>query len=40
LRIGCCGEYLGLRGKREEGSGENYIMRGLMIYTAYPILFG
>jgi len=38
--MGCCGEYLGVRGKREQMSGENYTMRGLMICTAHPILFG
>jgi hypothetical protein len=28
--------------KRDEvtGSGENFIMRSLMIFTAHPILFG
>jgi hypothetical protein len=26
--------------KREEVTGENYIMRGLMICTPHPILFG
>jgi len=26
--------------KRDEGSGENYKMRSLMICTAHPILFG
>jgi hypothetical protein len=30
----------GLRGTRLQGSGENYIMRSLMICTFYPILFG
>jgi len=33
LRIECLGEYLGLRGKRYQGSGEKYIMRSLMICT-------
>jgi len=26
--------------KREEGSGENYIMRSIMINTLQPVLFG
>jgi hypothetical protein len=26
--------------KRDEGSGENYITRNLMICTPHPILFG
>jgi hypothetical protein len=39
LRIGCSEEYLGLRGMREQGNGENYIMRSLMICTPHPILF-
>ena len=39
LRIGCWGEYLGLRGTRWPGSGENYIMRSLMICTAHQIFF-
>jgi hypothetical protein len=30
---------LGLRGKRIQGSGENYIMRSIMICTLHPILF-
>jgi len=30
LRVGCWGEYLGLRGMSEQGNGENYIMRSLM----------
>jgi len=38
LRIGCWGEYLGLRGTRWPGSGENYIMRSL-ICTAHLIYF-
>jgi len=40
LRIGCWGEYLGLRGTRWQGSGDNYIMRGLIICTRHPILIG
>jgi len=32
--------YLGLRGTKQQESGENYIMRSLMICTAHPILFG
>ena len=39
-RIGCLGEYLGLRGLEWQGSSENYIMRSLMICTPHPILFG
>ena len=31
---------MGLRGAREQWSGENYIMRSLMICTAHKILFG
>ena len=38
LRIGCWGEYLGLRRTRWQGSGVTYIMRILM--TAHQILFG
>ena len=34
------GEYLCLRGTMWQGSGENYIMRSLMICTPHPILFG
>ena len=34
------GEYLGLRGKRKQGNGENYIVRSLMICTHQPILCG
>ena len=30
---------MGLRGKRCQGSGENYIMRSLMISTAHQIRF-
>ena len=33
-------DYLGLRGTRLQGNGENYIMRSLMSCTAHPILFG
>ena len=40
LRIGCWGEYLGLREMRKQGSGENYIMRNLMVCTPHPILIG
>jgi len=36
----CWGEYLGLRGMRSQGNGENYIMRSLVICTPYPILCG
>ena len=39
LRTGCWGEYLGLRGMRCKGSGENYIMRSFMIHTPHQILF-
>jgi len=31
LRIGCWGEYLGLRGTSWQGNGENYIMRSLTL---------
>ena len=37
---GCWGEYLGLRGTGYPESGENYIMRNLMICTPHPILCG
>ena len=40
LRIGCWGEYLGLRGTRWQWSWENYITRSLLICTANPIFFG
>ena len=39
LRIGCWGEYLGLRRRRQQGNGENYTMRHLMICTPHPIFF-
>jgi len=29
---------LGLRGTRQQGNGENYIMKSLGIFTPYPIL--
>jgi len=31
---------LGLRGTRQQRSGENYIMRSLMIFTRHLIMFG
>ena len=34
------GEYLGLRGTRSDGSGENSITRNLMICTAQTIYLG
>ena len=37
LRRGCGGEYLGLRGTREQGSEENYIIRSLTICTAHQV---
>ena len=40
VRIGWWGEYLGLRGTRQQRSGEKYIMRNLTICTPHPILFG
>ena len=40
LRIGCWGEYLDLRRTRWQGSGLNFIIRRLMIYTPHQILFG
>ena len=40
LRIGCWGEYLGLRGTMWKGSGENYIMKSLMFCTAQPTSLG
>jgi len=33
LRIGCCGRYLGLRRTRQQGNGEDYVTRCLMIST-------
>jgi len=40
-RATCCWEeYLGLRGTRLQGNGENYIMRSFMMCTADPMLFG
>jgi hypothetical protein len=38
LRIGCW-DYLGLRGTKYQGSGENYKMRSIVIFT-HQILFG
>ena len=38
LRTGCWGEHLGLRGTGKQESGENYIMRSLMICTHHTIL--
>ena len=38
--IGCWGECFGLRGTRLQGSGENCIMRSLMICTPHQILSG
>jgi len=32
-------KYLGQRGTRKQGSGENYIMRSLVISTPHQILF-
>ena len=40
LTVGCWGRYLGLRGTRWNGSGEDYIMRSFMLCTAHRILFG
>ena len=40
LRIGCWGEYLGLKGTREWGNGETHLMRSLVICTPHPLLFG
>jgi hypothetical protein len=37
LKIGREGEYSGLTVTRYQGSGENYIMRSLMICTPHPI---
>jgi hypothetical protein len=37
LRIGCWGIYLGLRGTRWQGNGENYIMRSLVICITHQI---
>ena len=38
LRIGCWGEYLGLRGTMWRGGGENYIRRSLMICNPHSTL--
>ena len=38
-RIGCWGWCLGLSGKGQQGSGENYVVGNLMICTAHQILF-
>ena len=40
LRVGCWGEYLDLRGLRQERSAETYIKRSLIIWTPQQILFG
>jgi len=40
LRIGCWGEYLGLRGTRWQGNGEKYILRSWVIGTPHQIRFG
>jgi hypothetical protein len=40
LRIGCWGEYLDLRGTKQQVSGENYRKRRLMISTPHPVFFG
>ena len=40
LKIGCWGEYLGLRGTRYQVVGENYIMRSLMFCIANQKLCG
>ena len=40
LKIGCRGECLDLRETRKQESEERHIMRGLVICTAHPILFG
>ena len=40
LKIGCWGEYLGLRGARWQRNGEIYIMKCLMICNPHRILFG
>ena len=37
LRQGCGGRYLGLRGTREQGSGENYTVGSFMILTPNTI---
>jgi hypothetical protein len=34
------GADLGLIGKKQQVAGENYIIRSLIIYTIYRILFG
>jgi len=35
----CWGEYLHLRGTRRHGSGENYVMKSLMIFFSSPDIF-
>ena len=39
LRIGCWEIYLGLRGRRLQESGEDYIMRSFMLCTTHEISF-
>jgi len=39
-RIGSWERYLGLRGKRQQGTLEDCIMRSFMNYTPYQILLG
>ena len=38
MRIGCLGEYLGLRGMRYHGGAEKYLMRNLMIINSPSII--
>jgi hypothetical protein len=37
LIIVCWGEYLGLRGTRQQRNRKKFIMRTLMIFTPHPI---
>jgi hypothetical protein len=38
LKMGCCGRHLGLTGRRQQDSGDNYIMRSFIIYAVHRML--
>jgi len=40
IKMDCCGEFLGLRGTRWQGNGEDYKMKSLMICIPHEVLFG
>jgi len=40
MRTECWGAYLSLRGTREQGNGENYRTKSLIICTSNPLFFG